>query len=592
MAVNSIGSAGGFNRVSGLASGMDTDSIVKNMMKIQQSKYDKMYQVKTRDEWKRDAYTDVNNALRKFKDEYASFLNNKSNMLSVSTYKSTKADVPANPSLSVTVNATASEGSYTVSVQQLAQGAKMSGAKASDSAEGFSSTTLGKMAIGSLAGLAGGQTVSGEIRFSINDTAFTFQSTDTMKTVMDTVNNSAAGVTMSYTQLTDTFVFETKAKGAYVPGMVQPNEPAAFSYTYDGTLTKPADRQEPADGAGQADLEAYRQYRQELEDYTNDFDTRKAAAQQAHQMSVAQYNKDKAAYAANEARRINVTDSTGFLSAIGLDPATAAKTDGKSARATINGVSVTRDSNNFEIDGVGFQLTKETTSDITFSVKRDTQQSMETIKGFVNSLNKLMETVYGKLTEKKNYGYAPLTSEQRGDMSAEDIALWDTKAKSGLLTRDPALQKLMDRLQSAFTSQVDAVGSPSSVGVGSAGYRVGQPAQLQIDEDKLRKALEEDPDKVFKLFTAREEDGKGNLFSEKSGVVTRMTNAMDQFTSTTKDVSLKALDAAISDMERKMGTENTRLYKLQESYYKKFAAMEAALTKMQSQTSALSGFGT
>ena len=508
MAINSLSAlnAMSMNRIGGLTSGMDTDSIVKGLMRVQQAKYDKMVQAKTRDEWKKTAYTDINNAIRKFKDEYASFLGGK-NMLAVSSYKSYKVDMPANASLSATASASAREGSYTVSVERLASGAALTGTAASSNGAGFSASVIAGTKIENITGFASGETVSGEINFTVNGKEFTFQSTDTMKKIMDTVNSSDAGVRMSYSQLTNAFVIENKMSGAQ---------------------------------AG--------------------------------------------------ANNLTVQDTSGFLSAIGLG-SEAVRTDAQTAQLTVNGISIERDSNNFEIDGVNFNLTKVTDATISFTVKQDVQAGVDAIKGMVDAYNSLMTSLHGKMTEKKIYGYAPLTDEQRTELGEKDAALWDDKAKAGMMYNNPALRALTDAMQRAFSSAIGDMGTLSSLGISGSNYKPGQPNLIQLDESKLRAALETDADKVYRMFTDRVDDAGGKIDVGKSGLVQRLTSAMDTFVNQTKDINLKSLDDSIRGWEDKLRSETTRLFKMQESYYKKFAAMETAMAKMQSQTSALAGMG-
>jgi flagellar hook-associated protein 2 len=54
-------------RVSGLASGMDTESIVKNLVQVQSARLDKLTQSKTLATWKSDAYRDVNKKVDEFR---------------------------------------------------------------------------------------------------------------------------------------------------------------------------------------------------------------------------------------------------------------------------------------------------------------------------------------------------------------------------------------------------------------------------------------------------------------------------------------------------------------------------------------------
>lgn len=54
--------------VSGLASGMDTESIVNNLMKVNRIPLDKLQQAKTINTWKQDAYRDINTKIASFRD--------------------------------------------------------------------------------------------------------------------------------------------------------------------------------------------------------------------------------------------------------------------------------------------------------------------------------------------------------------------------------------------------------------------------------------------------------------------------------------------------------------------------------------------
>ena len=54
--------------VSGLASGMDTETIVNNMMKVNRIPLDKLLQAKTINSWKTDAYREINTKIASFRD--------------------------------------------------------------------------------------------------------------------------------------------------------------------------------------------------------------------------------------------------------------------------------------------------------------------------------------------------------------------------------------------------------------------------------------------------------------------------------------------------------------------------------------------
>src|SRR5690606_31434615 len=104
-------------RVGGLASGMDTDAIVKDMMKIQKMPLDKLMQEKTFAEWQQEAFRDTNLEFRNLRDS-ASQLRLQS---SFNAYSATSLN-PGNVTATATANAMA--GSYTAEVTSLASPAK------------------------------------------------------------------------------------------------------------------------------------------------------------------------------------------------------------------------------------------------------------------------------------------------------------------------------------------------------------------------------------------------------------------------------------------------------------------------------------
>ena len=113
-------------RFSGLATGLDTDQIVSDLMKVEKIQLDKLYQKKQLAEWKRDAYRDIMNLLRGFKDEHMNYLKPSSNMLSSASYKkfSVSAIDSATGSQSTVVSVSggvdASAGTHTITVAQMA----------------------------------------------------------------------------------------------------------------------------------------------------------------------------------------------------------------------------------------------------------------------------------------------------------------------------------------------------------------------------------------------------------------------------------------------------------------------------------------
>ncbi len=104
-------------RFGGIASGMDTEGIVKNLMRIEQMKVDRQFQQKTILEGKRDDYRSINNNLRTFREQ------NVFNLKLQGTFQAKKVSSSDENILSATAGPNTLEGSYSINVIQTAKAA-------------------------------------------------------------------------------------------------------------------------------------------------------------------------------------------------------------------------------------------------------------------------------------------------------------------------------------------------------------------------------------------------------------------------------------------------------------------------------------
>src|SRR5690606_4034431 len=108
-------------RIGGLASGMDTDAIIKQLMEAQRIPLTKLAQKKQQLEWKRDDFRALNNKILEFRN--AAF-----DMKLQSSYLTKKVASSAENIVSVS-GAGANEGQYTIRVESLAKAAGFSTGK-------------------------------------------------------------------------------------------------------------------------------------------------------------------------------------------------------------------------------------------------------------------------------------------------------------------------------------------------------------------------------------------------------------------------------------------------------------------------------
>ena len=124
MAVNGLSSNG--LRMAGLASGLDTENIVKQMSALTKGRINYQQQKLDKLKWKQDAYRDVISKITAFKDTYLSYAKPETNIASSSLFGARTA-TSTNPLLKVIAKTNAAETTYNVSeVVQKASAANIS----------------------------------------------------------------------------------------------------------------------------------------------------------------------------------------------------------------------------------------------------------------------------------------------------------------------------------------------------------------------------------------------------------------------------------------------------------------------------------
>lgn len=170
---------------------------------------------------------------------------------------------------------------------------------------------------------------------------------------------------------------------------------------------------------------------------------------------------------------------------------------------------------------------------VTFSTKADTDKLVNAIKGMVEDYNAMISEIksaYSTMPAEKNTAthtrYEPLTDEDKADMSETAIANYEEKAKQGILFADSDLSSLYSKLRTAIAPSGDDGAFLRSIGI-STEYNDGLTT-LKLDESALRTALENNPDGVKDAFTKTKESG-----SATNGLMQNLKTQLDAYASTT-----------------------------------------------------------
>lgn len=513
-------------RLTGMASGLDTDMIIKQMMYIEQMKVDKIKQDKQVLEWKRDDYRSITNSLRAFKDEFFDIINPDNYMPSSNAYFAYKVTSSNENVATASGNSQVSMFEHEINVTKLAEAARLETYGVDEEGVtrfGEAGLTLNST-VSQVAARFDLELIDNKLSFEINDNTIELDANANMEDLMKAINDSNANVKISYSEFLDKFTMTTKTTGVD--------------------------------------------------------------------------------------SKINIEDDIGFFNAIGF---TELETVGKDAEFKLDGKEATRSSNIFTIDGVTYTLKEEGTTKITLS--QDTDAVFDKIKGFVDKYNELVDKITTKINEERpksggRYGsyYLPLTDEQKAEMKDADIEKWEENAKKGLLKNDAILDGILFDLRRAMGDMTEG-GTLASIGISTGDWREG--AKLFISEEKLKKAISDNPDKVMDIFskqsnisysvdataaerkqryeesgiverlsdilqdnirTTRDKDGRKGVLLEKAGIVGDIT---EFHSSLVEEINKK--DTLIEEMMR-------RLLDKEESLYKKFAGLESALSRMMAQS--------
>ena len=491
-------------RIMGLSSGLDTDSLISQMMKVHQMRIDSKMRSRTLLEWKQNTHNDIKSQISDFRNTFLRSTG-ASGLLNRNMYNSTVASVTGQFSNAVTIRTGLDSSVGTMRIGQvlsLAKGTSITSASSVTSSHGVTgaglalSTKLGDINLPE----------TGQIAFDSDDTTtvtingvdITLSKNDTISSMLSKVNNSSAGVTMSYDRLADKFSIEKKNFGT-------------------GTL----------DLSGSA------------------FDV----------------------FGLSSANEVSGTKAQVYINDEIVESATN----------TFNyrGVSITLNQTTSAANGTGLETDANAT---VVTLKRDATEALGKIKSFVEAYNSIIKRIEGLVKERKTSteaSYLPLTQEEKNMMSDKQIEEWEAIAKKGILRNDAGLQRLANNLRTSLFESVEAAGlSPSAIGLTTGSFFGGTGGQIVLDEDKLRAALEEDPEKVANVFAGVD----GNR-----GLLYRMNQTMGDYINVRQTRELKGLEDSIKRANEQMEKMQQKMYEEEDKLYRQFAAMETALSKLQQQ---------
>ncbi|MEG8979469.1 flagellar filament capping protein FliD [Priestia megaterium] len=598
-------------RVSGLASGMDIDQIVSDLMKAERMPIDKMKKQKQTLEWQRDDYRSMNLLL-------SDFNNLAFNMTLQSSYSSKTVSSADETKVKAAATSSAANASYTLSNVTMATAAQ------SISANSIASSIDPTKSLWSQRGSIktdpsvwtektveqGAITLSADtstIKLAKGSISAVNQNTGTLNFISVTTDGTSKeykvtiGTKAETLSSDEVFINEDTGEMTFGTTLTSGSTIEAFSYqqnvlkfsitTYDSNGKATGDN---TDGSTPFEFDGSTSLNTLLTQISNSKVGISAFFDEGTNKVVMTRKDTGNLSSADSADGSNMVFSGGFLTGF-LQLAGNAK--GTDAKFTLNGLETTRKSNTFTTGGVTYTLQNNFTGDVRVNVSNDTQKVFDTIKDFVTKYNELIEKINGKITEERDRNYQPLTDEEREKLTDKQAEQWDDKAKSGLLKGDSILSSGLNQMRSNWYASVSGVSGAFSqltdIGIStSANYSDRGKLVIEGDGTKLKEAIEKDPQSVMDLFMK-----SGSTTSEK-GIVRRLRDTITQTVSKVEQRAGRStwtseqflLGRNLKSVNSQITSFESRLTQVEDRYYRQFTAMEKAIQNANAQSAQLSQY--
>ena len=534
-------------------SGIDVESLVKVGMMSEQKKYDRLYKKEVETEWRKEAFADVYSAVNTFRSSM-------SDMRLSSRTKPMTATSSLSDVVTATANANAGVMSHTVEVTQAASNAYLmtaAGQKvARTNTAAPASVALKDVAFagGTMpAGMASGDTAlsfklsngtgTAEVKFTAEEI---FTKNLTLNDLATRINNArfidsdgkktALNITASYDAVSDAFSIVNTKSGS------------------DNKVSLSVDT-----GAGSA------------ADTTALLNNLKLGQVSGGSISAP--------------LSFTAAGTTSTLSVAGTNA--SVKVDGRTYTDL--------QENKLQVNGVTYTFKKETPAGTTaqVTIAQDQEKLVENVKKFVEDYNKLLDDLHGRYNNNKYPDYEVLTKDQEASMSHEQVEKWNERAKSGLLYRDGYLRSIISDMRDAVTNRVGSApgryNNLAAIGITSK----DQSGHLKLDENKLRTAISAEPDAVNQIFSHTDDDDNYGDNGVATRLAERLGKRMESLKShagITADKSDRSeLGKLIENYEKQMSDFKQLMSSFENQLYKKYNAMEEAISKLSSQFGFFSG---
>jgi len=637
MSVSSIGATGTLGGTYGLSgSGIDVDSLVKKLMAGQQAKDDALVQKQTILQWQKAAYNTVSDDLTNFRT--AIF-----NYKLQATLSPNKVSSSSSSVATATANGDAVDVNHSLTVTQLADGVKLT-STGTITAANAPKDTIANQFYGGSSGAP-----SGPIQVTISNgtlnSTLTVSSSGSINDFVSQINNAGINVKANYDSTLDRFFLYSTDTGSstgisfdgsnaagmdfvlnklQVPGLA-PISGASTSSSSIGTVDPTLSLSSQFSAAGlpanftlkltNPNANGGAVQTVVVNPATNSLNDLMGAIN-ASGTATASFTSGKFTITPTNGGTLDFSgsDSSSLAFLSGPLKLSVSNHNGKDAIINLDGANgLTQSSNDFTISGVAYALAGVSTggppaTPTTISVTSDIDTAVASVQSFVDSYNKILAEVNGKINEPRNTDYPPLTNTQKAAMKDSDIVAWNAKSQSGMLHSDNTLTSLVNTMRNAVSNPVSGItgtvvsgttvtyNSAASIGITTGDYTEG--GKLHLNTDTLRAALQANPNVLNQLFGASGSttvNGVTTMNTASEGIAGRLYDGIINTTKQLTQIAGTTINAQYdtsSNLAQQITAYTTQITDatatfstMQSHYYTQYNAMEVALQQLSSQSS-------
>ncbi len=609
-------------RVSGMISGLDTESIIEELVKAKSTKVESLTKEKTKLEWKQEIWSGLNTKIK-------SFQNTLSNFRFSSSYKKKTTSVSNSSAVSVITGENAMNGVQELKINSLAKSGYMTGAKLS-SADGEALTSSSTLSSLRLTKDSDGNETSGLTALTSDGGSFTVTANGKATKISVTADTKISEIISSLKGAGIDANFDEKNQRIFVASSSSGTD-ADFAITADNAegftalsvLGINSDLGVSTDTSVNTNAKTLSTY-QSLAAFKTDIDgfAKKTITNDDGESEevydsetiLAGLSTDSDLYKAIKAEMTTdddyddaikkLAEKVNFASEVLLSDSAytsdmyssgTVRIAGSDAEIELNGVTYTSSSNSVEVNGLTFTCLATTSDPVTVTTQDDTDGIYDMIKSLFKEYNELINEMDKLYNADSADDYEPLTDDEKEEMTDTEIEKWETTIKDSLLRNDTSLGTVFNSLKTMMLSGYEINGQKvylSNFGIETLSYYSasdnehnayhinGDPddSNVSSESDKLKSAIATDPDSVVSFFTNLSRD----LYSKLTSL-----GAKTDYSSTNSwydDVQYKT---NISDYSTKISDAEDALADYEDKYYTKFSNMEVALSKLQSSTSSI-----